>query len=151
MYKVIIAGCRDFSDYDLLKERCDYYLSKKRQEDTVVILSGAAQGADVLGERYAQENGLAIERHPADWKKNGRAAGPIRNAEMAKVADALIAFWDGKSKGTKSMIDLARRNNVPTRIVDFASIERRKAFDATTSLFIETMNAKGFELEFSPL
>lgn len=78
-YKVIIAGCRDFDNYELLKEKCDYFLQDEKKED-VVIISGHASGADALGERYAQERGSLLETYPADWKVHGRAAGPIRNA-----------------------------------------------------------------------
>lgn len=94
-YKVIVAGCRDFADYELLKEKCDFYLQNKKPEN-IVIVSGHASGADDLCERYAQERGLQLETFPANWKAHGRAAGPIRNAQMASVAHALIAFWDGK-------------------------------------------------------
>ena len=99
IYKVIIAGCRDFDNYELLKEKCEYYLQNKMQTHNVIIVSGHAAGADTLGERFAAEHNLLCELHPADWSKHGRAAGPIRNAEMADVADALIAFWDGESRG----------------------------------------------------
>lgn len=107
-YKVIIAGGRHFDNYTLLKEKCDFYLQNKLMECQVIIISGHATGADALGERYAQERGLPLDAHPADWNKHGRAAGPIRNAEMAEVADALIAFWDGQSRGTANMINLAK-------------------------------------------
>lgn len=117
IFKVIIAGGRDFDNYELLKERCDYYLQNKLKEDRVVIVSGHANGADSLGERYAQERGLECETYPADWKAHGRAAGPIRNAKMAEVADALIAFWDGKSRGTKSMIELANKKGLKVSVV----------------------------------
>ena len=90
-YKVIVSGCRDFADYELLKEKCDFYLQNKKPE-IIVIVSGHASGADALGEHYAQERSYETEIYPADWKTNGRAAGPIRNAQMAAVADALIAF-----------------------------------------------------------
>ena len=95
-YRVIIEGCRDFDDYELLKEKCDYFLQDEKKED-VVIISGHASGADALGERYAQERGFQLETFPADWKAHGRAAGPIRNARMASAANALIAFWDAVS------------------------------------------------------
>ena len=71
-YRVIIAGCRDFADYELLKEKCDFYLQNQKPED-IVIVSGHASGADALGERYAQERGFGLETFPADWKANGRA------------------------------------------------------------------------------
>lgn len=78
-YKVIIAGCRDFADYELLKEECDFYLQNQKPED-IVIVSGHASGADALGEHYALERDLQLETYTADWKAHGRAAGPIRNA-----------------------------------------------------------------------
>ena len=118
-YKVIIAGGRDFDDYDLLKEKGDYLLSLKSKTHKIVIVSGHARGADTMGERYAQERGFACELHPADWKKHGKAAGPIRNAEMAEVSNALIAFWDGESRGTKSMIDLAKKKGLTVSVINY--------------------------------
>lgn len=117
-YRVIIAGCRDFDDYELLKEKCDYFLQDEKKED-VVIISGHASGADALGERYAQERGFQLETFPADWKAHGRAAGPIRNARMASAANALIAFWDGKSRGTKNMIETAKNHNLKVVVVRY--------------------------------
>lgn len=117
-YKVIIAGCRDFTDYELLREKCDYHLQNLRLEN-IVIVSGHASGADSLGERYAQERGFQLETYPADWQAHGRAAGPIRNAKMANVAHALIAFWDGKSRGTKNMIETARKYNLKVAVVRY--------------------------------
>lgn len=117
-YKVIVAGCRDFDNYELLKEKCDYFLQGEKKKD-VVIISGHASGADALGERYAQEHGSLLETYPADWKVLGKAAGPVRNAKMAEVADALIAFWDGKSWGTKNMIDTAQKHNLQVAVVRY--------------------------------
>lgn len=117
-YRVIIAGCRDFNDYELLKEKCDYFLHDEKKED-VVIISGHSSGADALGERYAQERGFQLETFPADWKAHGRAAGPIRNARMASAANALIAFWDGKSRGTKNMIETAKNHNLKVVVVRY--------------------------------
>lgn len=117
-YRVIIEGCRDFDDYELLKEKCDYFLQDEKKED-VVIISGHASGADALGERYAQERGFQLETFPADWKAHGRAAGPIRNARMASAANALIAFWDGKSRGTKNMIEIAKNHNLKVVVVRY--------------------------------
>ena len=117
-YRVIIAGCRDFADYELLKEKCDFYLQTNTKED-IVIVTGQAVGADALGERCAQERGFQLETYPADWKAHGRAAGPIRNAKMASVAHALISFWDGKSRGTKNMIDTAKKHNLQVAVVRY--------------------------------
>jgi len=114
--KVIIAGGRDFNDYNKLFQFCDKILSKQRE---IEIVSGTANGADKLGEKYANDNGFSIKQFPADWKKFGKSAGYKRNAEMAEYGDALIAFWDGKSRGTKHMIDLAKRAELKVRICYF--------------------------------
>jgi hypothetical protein len=74
-----------------------------------VVLSGAARGVDRMGERWARENGPPVDKYPADWNKYGRSAGYKRNNEMAKNADALLALWDFKSKGTRHMINLAKK------------------------------------------
>ena len=114
--KVIIAGGRDFDDYNLLHQTCEKMLV--RQTD-VEIVSGTARGADTLGEKYANEKGYPIKRFPANWNEYGKSAGYKRNSEMAEYADALIAFWDGKSKGTKHMIDLAKSNGLRVKVVIF--------------------------------
>ena len=119
LYRVIIAGGRDFDDYGLLCESCDRFLTQKHQTHSIVIVSGAARGADTLGERYTHERGYAVEQYPADWTHEGKAAGFIRNAQMASIADALIAFWDDQSMGTAHMIDQARRKPLPYRVVRF--------------------------------
>lgn len=118
-YKVIIAGTRMFADYTLLCSSCDKLLSQKGLTHDIIIVSGTARGADKLGERYAKERGYNVELFPADWKKKGRAAGYIRNADMANNADALIAFWDGTSHGTAHMIDIARKKNLPVRVIRY--------------------------------
>ena len=117
-FKVIIAGGRDFNNYELLKSKCDYYLSNLDEAD-VVIVSGAARGADKLGEQYAKERGYKIDSHPADWDKYGKSAGYRRNKEMVDIASAAICFWDGKSKGTKHTIDLCKEKGIPYKIVKY--------------------------------
>ena len=107
--KVVIAGCRDYNNYDEAKEYIDSCLKNIRSKNNIVIISGCASGADALGERYALENGYEVEKFPADWSKYGRGAGPIRNRKMAESADIVICFWDGKSRGTRSMIQNAEK------------------------------------------
>ena len=107
--KVIIAGSRSFADYEKLKSICDRIFPNQHSEPSITILSGTSSGSDSLGERYAHERGYALQRLPADWKKYGKAAGPIRNRQMAENADVLIAFWNGRSKGTKNMIETAKK------------------------------------------
>ena len=118
-FRVIIAGGRDFNDYPLLKTKCDNILADKTTTHRIIVVSGAAKGADSLGEQYAREHGYAIEQYLADWGMHGKAAGPIRNAQMANSADALIAFWDGQSKGTKSMINIAKRKGLGVRVISY--------------------------------
>ena len=113
--KVIIAGSRTFNNYELLKTKMDFYLKNSK---CPVIISGGARGADALGERYAIERNFPGECYPADWSI-GRHAGFIRNEKMAQVADALIAFWDGKSKGTEHMINTMKKMGKPVRVVKF--------------------------------
>jgi hypothetical protein len=112
--KVIVAGSRTFRDYELLRNVCDKALSLQTE---VEVVSGTADGADKLGEKYAWERCYSVKKFPADWVKFGRGAGHIRNAEMANYADALIAFWDNKSRGTKHMIDLANRRGLKVKVV----------------------------------
>mgnify|MGYP003533449592 CR=1 FL=1 len=113
-FKVIVAGGRDFNDYSLLKEKLESLLKNKNE---IEIVSGKARGADSLGEQYANEKGYPINSHPANWDEYGKSAGYIRNKEMAEYADALVAFWDGKSRGTKHMIDLAENKGLLVRVI----------------------------------
>ena len=124
--RVIIAGSRDFNDYELLKKSAIEIITKKtRLPDLTRIVSGGARGADTLGERFANEMGLEISRFIPDWDGLGKRAGYVRNAEMAKFAveddndGMLIAFWDGQSRGTKHMIDLAKRYGLEVHVVNF--------------------------------
>jgi hypothetical protein len=114
--KVIIAGSRDFDDYEVLRKYCDFLLQSQKD---IEIVSGTAKGADHLGERYAIERGYKVTRFPADWNKHGKAAGYIRNEEMAKYGDALIAFWNGNSKGTEHMINLATKYKLNIRVCNY--------------------------------
>ena len=114
--RVVIAGCRDYNNYDEAKPYIDFCLSNIRKENNIIIVSGGASGADALGQRYAKENGFTIERYPAEWHKYGKSAGPKRNDKMAKICDYVICFWDGKSRGTKSMINYARKYGKPIKI-----------------------------------
>ena len=124
--RVIIAGSRDFNDYKLLKKSAIEIITKKTMlPDLTRIISGGARGADTLGERFANEMGLEISRFIPDWDGLGKRAGYVRNAEMAKFAvednsyGVLIAFWDGQSRGTKHMIDLAKSYGLEVHVVNY--------------------------------
>lgn len=105
--RVIIAGSRTIEDYEIVKKAI-----KDSKFKIIQILSGGARGIDKLGEQYAQERGIAYKIYPALWDKYGKKAGYLRNTHMAEEADALIAIWDGESKGTKHMIDIARNKKL---------------------------------------
>jgi len=121
-FKVVIAGSRGFSNYKLLKEICDKYLREKKKTHNVVVISGHARGADSLGEKYASDEDLDLEIYPADWKKYGKSAGFRRNEQMADIADAVIAFWNGESHGTKHMIDIAEEKGLNVKVVNYGKI-----------------------------
>ena len=114
--RVLIAGSRSFTDYEQAKEYIDFCISNIRKENEIIIVSGGAKGADLLGERYAQENGFKIERHLPDWKTYGRGAGVHRNKTMVEVSDYVICFWDGASRGTKSTICFSLKLKRPLKI-----------------------------------
>lgn len=123
-FRLIIAGGREFNDYDLLKRKCDHILSNKvKQGYKIVIISSKARGADLLGERYAKEKGYTIADFPPNWGL-GKSAGYVRNKEMASFAlesknNGCICFWDNISKGTKHMIDISNSLKIPLRIINY--------------------------------
>jgi len=125
MFKVIVAGGRDFADYDLVQYKLDTLLVDRLSVLTtagdiaVQVVSGTARGADKLGEHYARMNKLHVAQFPANWDLYGKSAGYRRNEEMAEYADALVAFWDGKSRGTMQMINLAKSAGLQVRVVNY--------------------------------
>ena len=104
---IMIVGSRNFHDYTFLRNKCNEIIQKISDND-VTIISGGARGTDSLAEKYAEEYNqeFALWVMKAEWNQYGKKAGYLRNAEMVKISDYLIAFWDGKSKGTKHSIDL---------------------------------------------
>jgi len=116
--RLIIAGGRDFTDIKLMTAKLDVLLSKT-DDDPITIISGTARGADQTGEVYARIRNLAVEHYPAQWDKYGKSAGYKRNALMADTATHCVVFWDGQSKGSKHMIDLAQAKGLELRIVRY--------------------------------
>lgn len=116
MKKVIIAGSRNFNDYDMLKAFCDSIIT-----EPCIVVSGNAQGADRLGEKYAQEKHYDVAMFLPQWSRHGKAAGPIRNELMADYADVLIAFWDGKSRGTVHMINAAKSKGLEVYVKTYTN------------------------------
>lgn len=112
--KVIIAGSRTINALKPILTA----IAASGFEITEVV-SGGAHGADQVGATWAQDNGIPVRYFDAEWTKYGRKAGPIRNRQMAEYADALLAIWDGKSRGTKNMIEEARKRNLKVYVYVF--------------------------------
>lgn len=142
MVRIIIAGGRDFDDYKKLKSVVNDIIfdlecrntvtgigntSREKENHLIEFISGIAKGADRLGEKFVKETiwSSNIKRFPANWELFSKSAGYIRNEQMAKYAIAdnnygvLIAFWDGKSKGTKHMINLAKKYGLEVHIINY--------------------------------
>lgn len=121
--KVIVAGSRDGVDKDWV-----FFILTEALSDEIAdleIVSGTARGADQYGEEWAYAVNVDVKQFPADWEKYGKRAGFLRNAEMARYADMLIAFWDDESKGTAHMIKVMTDLKKPVHIysVDGADYE----------------------------
>jgi hypothetical protein len=110
--KLAIIGSRTFNDYALLQQSLEKYRPK-----ITLVVSGAARGADSLGEKWATVHGIQTQIFPADWDKYGKRAGFLRNENIIKTCDCAIAFWDGMSKGTAHSISLCEKYNKPYKIV----------------------------------
>jgi hypothetical protein len=114
--RVIITGSRDWSDPNAARKLIADRLFDLPVES--VIVHGAARGADRFAHQEAQKLGLLVEPHPADWDTYGKSAGFRRNAEMISLgADLVLAFWNGKSNGTKHTIDLAHKAGIPVEVL----------------------------------
>ena len=111
-----IVGSRTFTNYDLLEHEVDLFVEGKEIKR---IISGGAQGADKLAEEYARRRKLEIAIIKPDWNKFGRAAGIIRNEDIINGSNYVIAFWDGKSKGTQNSIQRAEKQNKILKIISF--------------------------------
>lgn len=111
--KLIIAGSREISNYHIMWNNLQDYLYFQ----DIIVVSGKAKGPDTMGEEWAREHGFPIEEFPADWESYGKLAGFRRNRQMAEYADELIAFWDGKSNGTRHMIQCMLTLKKPFQVI----------------------------------
>ena len=119
--RVIIAGGRDFENYEYMCEILNdlFYNSTNFEKRDIKIISGMAKGADTFAIRYADERNLTKILFPANWKSYPRIAGFLRNEDMLCIATHLIAFWDGKSSGTKHMIEIAQGKGIPIWVFNY--------------------------------
>jgi hypothetical protein len=118
--KIAVVGRREFDDYARLVEECDKFIAA-RGLTRVIIISGGAPGADRLAERYAAARNYPVEVYRAKWGQLGKAAGFIRNGEMAKASTHGIAFWDGRSKGTRQMIFQLKHYKLDYHVVHYTA------------------------------
>ena len=114
--KVIVAGGRNFDNFRLLYSVLN---ELSTGDETLEIVSGGARGADSLGECWATLANKPIKRFLPNWTTYGKAAGPMRNKEMANYADHLILFWDGTSPGSKSMLNEMVKLNKPVKLFKY--------------------------------
>lgn len=117
--KMIIAGGRDFADADLLCQALNELVEKEVISEKTELICGMAKGADILGYHAFKSQGLPIHEFKPDWEGLGKRAGFVRNAEMGDAADLALIFWDGKSKGTKHMIDYMEKLGKPVYLVEY--------------------------------
>jgi hypothetical protein len=110
--KVIIAGSRTVTDFAHVHAAI---VSAPFYWEITEVVSGTCRGVDALGEQWAEGLGVRVKRFPADWSK-GKQAGPVRNRQMAEYADALIAVWDGHSRGTADMIAAMKALGKPVHV-----------------------------------
>lgn len=110
--KVIIAGSRSINDEKLIEMEMENIINYKHE-----IVCGMAKGVDLISRKIAIKHGLIVHEFPADWDSYGKSAGYKRNVQMADFADALLAFWDGESRGTQHMINIAKEKKLKIRIV----------------------------------
>lgn len=116
-YRVIIAGSSSFDDYDLFKEKCDYYLSSKKDTHVITILCGTSKNTEQFIHKYGREKSFIIEPYCVDWQYGWNAMYQS-NKEMVAHADALIAFWDGKGIYTCSLIDTAKAKGIKVAVIN---------------------------------
>ena len=126
--RLIIAGGRDFDSLQMMVAKLDALINVTMER--IVIISGTARGADSMGEQFAKLKGFHCEQYPAQWDKYGRSAGYKRNEQMADQATHCVVFWDGKSRGSKHMIDIAKKKGLELRVIRYTNHEGNIYSDA---------------------
>lgn len=117
--KLIVAGGRDFTDTNRMIAELQKLVESGEITNTPELVCGMARGADLTAYNLWNEAGMVIHEFPADWDRLGKRAGYVRNTEMANFADVLVAFWDGKSKGTKHIIDIMKKLGKPVYVIRY--------------------------------
>ena len=115
--KLAIVGSRAFNNYRLMADKLSYWEEINYCLITEVV-SGGARGADSMGEMFARASNIPCKIFPAEWDKFGKSAGYKRNIDIVNYCDEVIAFWDGKSKGTKHTIDIATKAGKKVTVIN---------------------------------
>lgn len=106
--RVMVCGSREgFTDVEVMQALDELFHEHSYHPPHMIVIHGAACGVDTIARRWASIHGAVLEEYPAEWEKHGKAAGYIRNKTMVDSADIVVAFWNGKSKGTYNSINLA--------------------------------------------
>ena len=122
--KVIVAGSRDVRDFDAVSKA----IKDSGFEVTLIIHEGA-RGVDTLAEKWAVKNDIPFEKYPADWDQYNKAAGHIRNSQMAAAGEALVAIRKDGSRGTTNMIEQAKKKGLPVYIVEYEGSPEKVPLD----------------------
>jgi hypothetical protein len=118
-FRAIVAGCRDFTDYDFVRAHLDALFRNKRETHRIVIIEGGYRGVDQLAKRYGIENGYEVVEVPAQWDRFGPAAGPIRNREMAEDHGAEVCVvFTSNGRGSNDMLDKAEKAGLVRRVIE---------------------------------
>lgn len=120
-FKVILAVSPSFENYILYRQKILHYIKEKRKTHNIIFITGASWVTDIFTREFIEEFGFNTEPHRADWGKYGQAAMSKANDEMTSAADALIAFWDGKSTGLKDLINQAEKKGIKVAVVNTES------------------------------
>src|SRR5690348_4290827 len=139
-YRMIVAGPRDFSDYEKVRNELDLILSSVPPKDIEIVSGGCDDakkgahtftrkdgkkiyGVDGIGERYASENGYPVKTFDADWNTYGNSAGPIRNEAAAKYANHALVYWQYKTKGSMNIVKNVRKYISSATIIKYSIVE----------------------------
>lgn len=125
-----IVGTRTFDDYEFFKKNTEFFFINE-------IHTGDARGVDSMARKYAIEKDLPLTIHCADWDFYGKAAGPIRNVTIIESVDMILAFWDGKSVGTKQVINHCSKHNIPFIIISTPDVIIRNSLPEGKNLSVD--------------
>lgn len=128
-FKLIVAGSRGFTDAAFLNDSVFYMAEVVLRDDAISIVSGCARGADTFALEFAIANKVKAYKFPAHWASSGKSAGMLRNIKMGKFSDGLLAFWDGKSKGTKHMMDYMRSLGKPVWVSEYNNPDTPRIYE----------------------